>query len=459
MVHWGVDTMSQTMPETTPAVMPPPAYFLSLTVEDFRCFRHSQKLNLSDTNNRPSQWTVILGENNTGKTTILQCLAVGNDRYGRDERDNDFVFNDRFREMANQLLWRMNGSRTDNSRIHRSVCVGGGLKDNNGILVDLSFPLLSSDFANIVSKGISTTGLICYGYGASRLMSRKAIPEERGRSCETLFDNNSELFNAEEWLVAAYYATRVEENPRTAKAKIRLDRIKEVLTGNSNKQGLLPHVSDLRFTTTKDDAMIPRVEAETPYGWVSVRGLSLGYQTALAWVVDFASRMFERYPDSANPLAEPAICLVDEIDLHLHPKWQRELLRLLSDTFPKTQFIVTAHSPLIVQAAPNANLALLRREGDHVVIDNDVDHIRKWRVDQILASELFGEQPTYAPEVEKLLDERTRLAQKGRLSDKEQARLAELDRDIEQLPTAAGAEDREARDIIRRAAALLKNDL
>ena len=90
----------------------------------------------------------------------------------------------------------------------------------------------------------------------------------------------------------------------------------------------------------------------------------------IAWVVDFAGRMIERYPDSPDPLAEPAVVLVDEIDLHLHPKWQRELIGFLTERFPNTQFIVTAHSPLIVQAAAGANIALLKREGDHVVIEN-----------------------------------------------------------------------------------------
>ena len=118
--------------------------------------------------------------------------------------------------------------------------------------------------------------------------------------------------------------------------------------------------------------------------------LGLGSRTLIAWMADLASRMVERYPDSADPLAEPAIVLVDEIDLHLHPKWQRQLVGELTKRFPAAQFIVTAHSPLVVQAAEDANLAVLRRQGDRVAIDNDVDQIRNWRLDQIYTSELFG---------------------------------------------------------------------
>ena len=134
----------------------------------------------------------------------------------------------------------------------------------------------------------------------------------------------------------------------------------------------------------------PALNSEPPYGWVPLKQLGYGYRTMVAWVVDFTSRMVDRYPDSSDPLGEPAVVLVDEIDLHLHPKWQRELIGFLTQRFPNTQFIVTAHSPLIVQAPPDANLVLLRREGDHVVIENQPETIRGWRIDQILTSDLFG---------------------------------------------------------------------
>ena len=65
--------------------------------------------------------------------------------------------------------------------------------------------------------------------------------------------------------------------------------------------------------------------------------------------------------------------LVDEIDLHLHPKWQREIIGFLTQRFPNTQFIATAHSPLVVQAAEDANVVLLKRTGDHVLIENFED--------------------------------------------------------------------------------------
>gem|GEM_PF-4408421 len=62
----------------------------------------------------------------------------------------------------------------------------------------------------------------------------------------------------------------------------------------------------------------------------------------------------------------------------------------LSGIFKQTQFIVTAHSPLIVQSAPEeANIVLLKRQGDHVIIHNNEQLIKGWRIDQVLTSDLF----------------------------------------------------------------------
>ncbi len=165
--------------------------------------------------------------------------------------------------------------------------------------------------------------------------------------------------------------------------------------------------------------------------------------------------MVERYPNSPDPLAEPAVVLVDEIDLHLHPLWQRKLMSFLTDRFPNTQFIATAHSPLVAQAAADANLAVLRREGDHVVIDNDVDNIRGWRIDQILTSDLFGLETARPPQIESLLKERKELLTKPKLSAADQRRLAEIDVQLGELPAGESAQEVKEREEIRKSLNLL----
>jgi predicted ATP-binding protein involved in virulence len=217
---------------------------------------------------------------------------------------------------------------------------------------------------------------------------------------------------------------------------------------------ILPDINDIRISLDKERD-IPVAEFSTPFGWVQLSSLGLGYRTMIAWMVDLAVRLFKRYPDSEDPLAEPAIVLVDEIDLHMHPKWQRDIMQFLTDRFPNTQFIVTAHSPLVVQAAQDANIVLLRREGDRVVIDNNPEIIDNWRVDQVLTS-VFEIPSARPPQIEKLLAERQEILSKPKISKADKAKLKELEEKIGALPTAETPDDIKAMDIIRRAAKLLE---
>lgn len=179
---------------------------------------------------------------------------------------------------------------------------------------------------------------------------------------------------------------------------------------------ILPDVENIRISFDKYLDR-PTAEFSTPFGWVRLSSLGLGYRTTISWMVDLAVRLFKRYPDSEDPLAEPAIVLVDEIDLHMHPQWQRTIMEFLTKRFPNTQFIVTAHSPLVVQAAQDANIVLLRREGDRVVIDNDPEIIKNWRVDQVLTS--VFEMPSARPaKIEPLLARRQEILTKSKLIKK-----------------------------------------
>lgn len=83
---------------------------------------------------------------------------------------------------------------------------------------------------------------------------------------------------------------------------------------------------------------------------LQVDQLSGGYKAVLSVIADIAKRLSIANPDSLNPLEEEAIILIDELDLHLHPKWQKEIVDDLKRTFPKCQFIVSTHSPFIIQS-------------------------------------------------------------------------------------------------------------
>lgn len=177
-------------------------------------------------------------------------------------------------------------------------------------------------------------------------------------------------------------------------------------------------------------------------------------------MVDFAKGLLDRYPDSPDPLAEPAVCLVDEIDLHLHPKFQRTIIKFLTETFPNTQFIVTAHSPLIVVAAEerpiDANIILLKREGDQTVVVNEPVDVSKWSVDQILNSDLFGHVSASSEPLTQLRTERDALLGKSKLTKKDNARLAELDEKTGFIPFGQDQTEIQAETIIQQLADVLR---
>ncbi|HVC93268.1 MAG TPA: AAA family ATPase [Pirellulales bacterium] len=276
---------------------------------------------------------------------------------------------------------------------------------------------------------------VCFGYGAARRTGTLPLSDgDLEDTTASLFSDSAELRSAEEWLAQLDWAAS-KTSVVQKRQKSTFEDVRKLLVQ------ILPDVNDIRIAAPTETRPLPRVEFETPFGWTPLRSLGFGYQSLITWMVDFASHMVELYPDSHDPLAEPAVVLVDEIDLHLHATWQRDLMAYLTKRFPNTQFIVTAHSPLIVQAAAevDANIALLRREGDHVVIDNDIEAVRGWRVDQVLTSDLFGLPSARPPALDGIIKRREEILLKPRVSKADQAELARLEKQIGWLPAGETA--------------------
>ncbi|MEE4279317.1 MAG: AAA family ATPase [Halieaceae bacterium] len=95
-----------------------------------------------------------------------------------------------------------------------------------------------------------------------------------------------------------------------------------------------------------------------------VEQLSDGERGALSLVLDLTRRLAQANPHLADPAAEAeAVVLVDEIDLHLHPRWQREVIHNLTAAFPKCQFIATTHSPQVISEVPHDRVQIITPEG------------------------------------------------------------------------------------------------
>lgn len=108
--------------------------------------------------------------------------------------------------------------------------------------------------------------------------------------------------------------------------------------------------SPLRLTVNKGDARI------------SLQQLSDGERAFIAVLGDLVRRLGLANPELANPLEGHGIVLIDELELHLHPRWQREVVEKLRTTFPNIQFIATTHSPFIIQSLRPGELIMLDPE-------------------------------------------------------------------------------------------------
>lgn len=108
----------------------------------------------------------------------------------------------------------------------------------------------------------------------------------------------------------------------------------------------------------------PRLLIDRGSSTVAVKQMSDGERGTLALVLDLTRRLVQANPEMADPVAKAeAIVLIDEIDLHLHPKWQRRIVPNLTATFPRCQFVATTHSPQLVASVEPNRVSLLSPDG------------------------------------------------------------------------------------------------
>ena len=329
------------------------------------------------------QWTVLLGNNNTGKTRILQAIA--------DMRPvrRSFKTQEGITSVASPFAFEEKYPfKTEKSSIACELTNFLGTWKSNVI----------EDVNGSLSSIYDRFHLIAYGVGRYPSMNTNLSQPECGE-CDSLFHHEVRLVNIEEWLIRCDYQSK-SNNP---KAKKQLEKLREVICSN-----LFPEIEDFKFEST--DKMESYVLFKTKDGWFKYTELGFGYQSMLSWVVDLSKRMFDYFPNSENPLLESAVVLVDEIDLHLHPKWQREVISYVSDIFKNVQFIVTTHSPLVIQSMQDVNLYVLRRnDDDQITVEHYLQtNFSGWTVEEILRDTMNLDndiQTNYLQESYKLFDE------------------------------------------------------
>ena len=122
----------------------------------------------------------------------------------------------------------------------------------------------------------------------------------------------------------------------------------------------LPEYSNLRPHDTEEHQLLIDRDGIT----VSLTQMSSGERGVLALVLDLTRRLVQANPEMNDPVAESAaVVLIDELDLHLHPKWQRQIVGKLTATFPRCQFIATSHSPQVVASVDPEQVHLFTPDG------------------------------------------------------------------------------------------------
>ena len=123
-------------------------------------------------------------------------------------------------------------------------------------------------------------------------------------------------------------------------------------------ESMLPNFKNPRIELKPFKFLIDRIEKDGSIISFNIEQLSDGYRTILAMVMDISARMSQANPQIGND--SQAIILIDELDLHLHPKWQQTILSDLRRIFPNAQFIVTTHSVHVLSSIKKEKLFILK---------------------------------------------------------------------------------------------------
>ena len=174
---------------------------------------------------------------------------------------------------------------------------------------------------------------------------------------------------------------------------------------------------------------------------IALDAMSDGYRAYLSWICDLIYHICMGAPSGAKLVDNAGIVLIDEVDLHLHPEWQRLILPTLSKVLPNLQFICTTHSPIVVGTVSSANLHLLKRDanGGSVLERPDVE-VHGLNADQILLTPAFGLTSSRAPS---FVEEMQEVSKQARDGDSDEAmRLTRM--------LASGAAASESRSVSKR---------
>lgn len=294
------------------------------------------------------QWIFITGENGFGKTTLLKALAVA---------------------LSGRSI------KKDNVEINL-------LPEGDIVIVKNN---LDRTYKGVKNKGIKN--IVCYGSSRLQLASED---KNSSNPIYNLFETNSYLLNIEQYL-ATWNDKRLKAANNEADKKLKQEFEKKFTT---TKNILLDLLNIAAIEINEQDNTITYLDKHpdgTPYKkGLTFKELAAGYRNIIAIVGDFIIRLFKANPQSHDATKLQGIVIIDEFDLHLHPKWQRRFTELLTQFFPYIQFIVSTHSPIPLLGAPENSVFLKVARQEHIVIEElSYIEVHNLTPNTILTSPLF----------------------------------------------------------------------
>lgn len=314
-----------------------------LTLKNFRGFEHLEL-------EFHQQLTVLVGVNGSGKTSVLEALIVMLNKASLDAA------------MHPGDQWIPAAQRLGTSSFRLDLCLGHDDHEMSFVLD----PSVASDRApsTKAAEMLRTTAVCAYSVRRDVARPFQDTQRLRRRDRPSLSDPSIGLSPAaEQWLSVSDFSDFFEwfldqediENERRLDEPQHRDPRLEA-TRNAIER-LMPGYSSLRVRRARSSG--PRLTLKKKDQELDFTQLSEGERTLTALGGDIARRTASGQPTTERE-ADRGLVIIDEIDLHLHPQWQANVLPALLRTFPDIQFIVTTHSPIVLSHVDSECVRLLR---------------------------------------------------------------------------------------------------
>lgn len=364
-----------------------------------------------------SKLTVFVGSNGSGKTTILDALAI----------PLEMIANSKFKYLhsdsiiSHDSLIPINDIRIqnaiDSSKVNEA-CLNYNINyGNKNFSYSVYTPLLPREKSffkqieymnNYIKDNIKP--VVVY-YSSKRIINDYTRKPDSHSEYDYAFKNAFQVgidFSSS----MTWFIEKSSEEALNIKRTKDLDySISEL---DATRKAISKALGDYKEPyVDKTPPQIFIAHASAPDVPLSIQQLSDGYRTMLALVMDLARRMAlaaeKHKQEFTEALEYPAIVLIDEVELHLHPAWQQRVLPTLLEIFPNTQFIVTTHSPQIISSIKPEHLRILAQNNVYTSSSSTYG-----AESQRILKEVFGVNARYAENEAKIvLDEYFELINKG----------------------------------------------